>query len=110
MNRKGQALIEFVLILPVFLMILFLVIDFGTIYVAKMKLESTSTEIIDSYYDNHDLNTIKDKYKDYVINDSKEDDYLKLTVRSQVKLITPGLGRILSNPYEITTERYIYDE
>ena len=58
MNRKGQALIEFVLILPVFLMILFLVIDFGTIYVAKMKLESTSTEIIDSYYDNHDLNNI----------------------------------------------------
>ena len=34
MNRKGQALIEFVLILPVFLMILFLVIDFGTIYCA----------------------------------------------------------------------------
>ena len=78
MNRKGQALIEFVLILPVFLMILFLVIDFGTIYVAKMKLESTSTEIIDSYYDNHDLSTIKDKYKTYVINDSKEEDIIKI--------------------------------
>lgn len=110
MNRKGQALIEFVLILPVFLMLLFLVIDFGTIYVAKMKLESTSTEIIDAYYDKQKLSDIKEKYKDYVINDSKEDKYLKLTIRSQIKLITPGLGRILSNPYEITTERYIYDE
>ena len=32
MNNKGQALIEFVLILPVFLFILFAVIDFGMIY------------------------------------------------------------------------------
>ena len=35
LNNKGQALIEFVLILPIFLMILFVIIDFGMIFNAK---------------------------------------------------------------------------
>lgn len=110
MNKKGQALIEFILILPVFIILLFLIIDFGLIFAAKIKLENASSEIIDVYYEDVPLMEIKEKYKEYVINESKDEDYLKLTIRSQVKLITPGINLILSNPYEITTERYIYDK
>ena len=35
MNNRGQTLVEFVLILPVFLLILFYVIDFGRIIYSK---------------------------------------------------------------------------
>ena len=32
MNRKGQALVEFVLIMPVLIFIIFVIVDFGTIF------------------------------------------------------------------------------
>ena len=40
MNRKGQALVEFVLILPIFIMILFSIVDFGMIFNKKNELEN----------------------------------------------------------------------
>ena len=47
MNRKGQALVEFVLILPIFILILFAVIDFGMILNKKNELENNSVDIVD---------------------------------------------------------------
>ena len=41
LDKKGQALIEFVLILPILIMLIFAVIDFGNIFVNKNELEST---------------------------------------------------------------------
>ena len=46
MNRRGQALIEFVLILPVFLFIVFAVYDIGMIFSKQNKLENDSTDIV----------------------------------------------------------------
>ena len=46
MNRKGQALVEFVLILPVFILILFAIVDFGTILSKKNELENDSMDIV----------------------------------------------------------------
>ena len=52
MNRKGQALVEFVLILPIFIMILFVIYDFGNIFSNKSKLENISSDIVDMYNNN----------------------------------------------------------
>ena len=46
MNRKGQALVEFVLILPIFIMILFVVVDFGMILNKKNELENVSVDVV----------------------------------------------------------------
>ena len=46
MNRRGQALVEFVLILPVFLLILFTIVDFGNFLSTKNQLETESTDDI----------------------------------------------------------------
>ena len=46
MNRKGQALVEFVLILPIFILILFAVVDFGMILSKKSELENISVDIV----------------------------------------------------------------
>ena len=35
MNNKGQALVEFVLVLPIILMILFAIVDMGMIFTKK---------------------------------------------------------------------------
>ena len=45
MNRKGQALVEFVLILPVFILILFAIVDFDTDLDITMKEDNQYTDI-----------------------------------------------------------------
>ena len=66
-NRKGQALIEFVLILPVFLMILFTIVDFGNILFSKNKLESTSSDLVRILYRGKNVQEVLNDYSDVVV-------------------------------------------
>lgn len=108
MNRKGQALVEFVLILPIFLLILFVIVDFGSIFYNRYELQNQSADMvrmikngdnIDGIYDNVDIDI--SGYKD---------DYKKITISKKIKLITPFLDRIMGNPYLIEVERVIPDD
>ena len=58
MNRKGQALIEFVLILPVLILILFIIFDFGNIFYSKYELQNQSMEIVRLVKDNKTIDDI----------------------------------------------------
>lgn len=108
MNRKGQALIEFVLILPVFLMILFVIVDFGVILNNKSKLESISSDIVDMYNNGDNIDEINSIYDDVKIDVSNyKNKYIKIVIEKDVDLITPGLNRILDDPYPIKIERVI---
>lgn len=107
LNNKGQALVEFVLILPVFLMILFVIVDFGMIFSAKSSLENTSSDIIELYKNNSNLDLVKNTFNEVDIEVVEEVNFKKLIIRDKVNLITPGMNRILSNPYEIKVERVI---
>ena len=110
MNKKGQALVEFVLILPVFLFLVFTVYDFGMIYSKKNSLENNSADIISLYKSGKTIDEIKSIYPNLDIQINIEDDYNKINISDKVKIITPGLNRILGNPYEIDVERYIPNE
>lgn len=106
-NKKGQALIEFILILPVLLLILFMIIDFGKIILCKNHLENTLSNVVTLKENNGDINTYlsQDEYKiTYKIEDHK------IILETKLDLITPGLKNILKNPYKVTVERRIVDE
>jgi len=107
MNNKGQALIEFVLILPVFLFILFVIIDFGIIFSTKSNLENDSTDIINLFKNGTSLEELEEMYRDNDINVSNEDNYYTFSISTSVNLITPGFNRIFGNPYVINVERII---
>ena len=107
MNNKGQALIEFVLILPVFLLILFAIIDFGLIFSSKSNLESDSADIIELFKNGTSIDKIQEIYSDNSINISNDGEYYIFTISSSVDLITPGLNRILGDPYIINVERVV---
>lgn len=109
MNRKGQALVEFVLIIPVFLMVLFMIIDFGMIFNKKSELEHISNDAILVYNENKSISEIQALYKDIKIEIYKEDTYTKLTFQDEVNIITPGMNIILDNPYVIKVERVVPD-
>lgn len=107
MNNKGQALVEFVLILPVLIFILFAVIDFGVIFYSKNNLENDSLDIINLYKNGTDINEIKRIYSDNDIDISIDDEYYRFTISTSVNLITPGFNRIFGDPYIIDVERVL---
>lgn len=108
MGRKGQALIEFVLILPVFLMILMAIVDFGNLLYSKNELQNQSTDIIRMIQNNDELDEISQVYPEVDIKmESYKEDYQKVILASKVDLITPFLDRILGNPCQVDVERVI---
>ena len=108
MNRKGQALIEFVLILPVFLFILFAIIDFGNIFSKTNDLESDSADIIELFKNGTSVSELEQMYKkNKIVISQEENNYYKFSVSTSVKLITPGFNRIFGEPYIIKVERIV---
>ena len=107
MNNKGQALVEFVLILPIFLMILFVIVDFGMIFSSKARLENDSYDIIELIKNGTSLEEVRNIYDDVKINVSIKGEYQVVSVEKKINLITPGIYRILDDPYPIEVERAI---
>ncbi len=108
-NNRGQALVEFVLVLPVLLLLIFALIDFGRIIVCKSHLEGVMNEV-SNLEDNEISNYLKtdDDYKiTYTVNDG---EYREITLTTKLDLITPGLKNVLSNPYVVKVERSIVYE
>lgn len=110
MNNKGQALVEFVLILPILILILFVIIDFGMIINKKNSLENISVDVISFIKNDKPMEEIREMYSDISIDVTSENDYLKVSVFDSVDIITPGLNRVLDDPYVIIVERFVYND
>lgn len=107
MNRKGQALVEFVLILPIFIMILFSIVDFGMIFNKKNELENISIDIINLLNNNNKIEEIQKEYPKVDIKLTNEEKYTIVEISTKVNIITPGLNRVLGNPHIVKVERKI---
>lgn len=116
-NQKAQALIEFVLILPVLIMFLFSIIDFGTIFIRKSELENKINDAYEAAKSSTDVSTLYSNIESAINKDSNkysleltfdnESDYMNIKLISEVKTITPGLNLIIGYPYKVTVERVI---
>lgn len=114
MNKKGQALVEFVIILPLLLCIMLSIIDFGIILYNKNRLESRINDVVNMVQNNEDDKNIKkfinkdDKNSSYKIVDNEK--YKTVKLYTSINIITPGLNIILGNPYKIEVDRVIYEK
>jgi len=107
MNRKGQALVEFVLILPIFLLILFAVVDFGMILSKKNELENVSVDVVSMVNNKDNIEDIKMLYPDLVIDVDSDSRYTTIRIYKSIDVMTPGLNLVLGDPYEVMVERVI---
>ena len=112
MNKKGQALVEFVLILPVFILLVFAFIDIGKIILCKNKLESAMNDVVLMVRNNKNNSDIK-KYinSEYDYNISfniNSGEYTKIVLNTKIDLVTPGLDKIFNENIKI--ERSIINE
>ena len=113
LDKKGQALVEFILILPILIMLLFAVIDFGRIFVNQSELESSlgvindiDRTIIDKETVYNEVNKNKNRKIDVSVSDV-QDGYITVVLTRKVDIITPGLNLIISSPYEVKASRVI---
>lgn len=112
-NKKGQALVEFILVLPILIMLLFAIIDFGRIFVNKNELETALGYINDIDRDSIDYDAINKavnqntKTNIEVTLSNVENGYMTVTLSRKIDIITPGLNLILSSPYKVSTNRVI---
>ena len=108
MNRKGQALVEFVLILPVFLLMLLAMIDFGNLLSSRNQLENTSSDVVRLILNGKEISQIEKQYNDIVIYVSDyQDEYKRISFIKKIQVITPFLDKVLGNPCEVKVERII---
>ena len=105
MNKKGQALVEFVIILPIAMLLIFSIIDLGRLLYAKNDL----------YKNGNDIDEIKNAVKkendyDVDIDISQRDDYTLVVVKRDLKPITPGLNYIADKVFNIEASRVVYND
>ena len=112
---KGQALVEFVMIIPIVLILVFCIIDFSRVISTKSTLDNITTDII-TFYENgsskEEIEKIVNKDSSYNIkvNISKTNGYTKINTTTSIKPITPGLNRINLDIFNISVDRMIKDE
>lgn len=108
-NNKGQALVEFIIVLPIFLLLIISVIDFGNIIFKKYSLENDLDTITDMYskgdYINIDSYVSKRNIK---ISYEEEMEFININLSKNVKVASPMLNLVLGKTYEITTSKSVY--
>ena len=109
-ENKGQALVEFLLIIPVIVFIILCLIDVGNIVISKNKLEDEMSEVIDLYSANR-LSEISNYalLNNFKVTYDKEGDYIIVKISKEVSIMTPGLNNILGKQMTIETKREIYN-
>jgi len=113
MNKKGQALIEFVIILPIFIMLLLGIVDIGKILYSKIIMEDVISDVVSYYEKNNNVAEIKSKLKldnKYSIIINNDNGYTNLNLIKEIDIITPGLNLIFNNPYKLEISRSIINE
>ena len=109
-NQNGQALVEFIVILPIFLLLVMGMFDFGNILYQKYKLENHLDYIVELY-----KSDVEDDLEAYLDNNDIEmttrlgDNYSIIELSKKLKIITPGLESIIGDPYVVKTSKVIYD-
>lgn len=100
MNRKGQALIEFIIILPIFIMLMLAVFDYVRIYSEKSNLESIIEDVILSNELNDD---------NIILLKETDEDKTKYILNKSIDIYSPVISVIIGNKYVVSVSRVIYE-
>lgn len=112
LNTRGQALVEFVLVIPVVIMLIFSSFDFLKIIYEKIKLENMTNDCINLMEKDYSYEDVSSKLKQQDKNIKleikyQEDKTMNVKLTKELVILTPGLNLIIDNPYVISVERYV---
>ena len=110
MNKKGQALIEFILVLPVLLIVFMSVADIGNIYIKKYELNGKLDTISDLYLTNKNEALAYAANENITIDESTNASFITLTAKKNIKVNAPILSNIIGKNFEIKESKTMYNE
>lgn len=116
LNNRGQALVEFALILPIFIFMIFAAIDIGRIIYTKNNLQSKLDKAIEYLEEGKSYDEVvnyinKDSTYEVLLNIKyKDDGFATIKVIGKVDILTPGLNIALGSPTEVFETREVYYE
>jgi len=108
-KNSGQALVEFVIVLPIILVILLYIIEFGKITLKKYELES-NMDLIVNLYEDHKQNEINNyvSSNNITISYKTNNDLTTITIKKSIKSNMPIVNKVLGN--NIETKRTVYEQ
>lgn len=108
MNNKGQTLVIFVLLLPLFLLLFAYVVDTSILFYEKNRLDDINKMVID--YKMYHIEANEEKMNTYILKNDKEiriekinmdDEKIEIYLSKKIKSL---FGRIIGfNSYDITS-------
>jgi len=109
-NNKGQALVEFVLVMPIFIFIIMAMVDLGNIIYKKYNLENTLDTVVELYEQGENQKMAAYAAVENIDLDITDvgDDLTKVSISKDVSVITPGLNNILGKSYTLSVDRTVY--
>jgi len=121
-NTKGQAVVEFALVLPILVFLLLAIMEGGRIFGSYLELqhaardgarwaavhtEKTREQVTDyvkgrlAFLDDSKL----DQAGNVVLNrDPARNEWVKLTLEYPLEILTPIISNLLGNPFNLKTE------
>lgn len=121
-EERGQSLVEMALLLPVLLLLIVGIIDFGRILYSYSHLHMTTQETVRLGGLGKSDSEIIQFARDYIhLGDSSEltvsitpnegnrdsGDYVTVTLQYPIELLTPLLSEIIPNPVQLQTDSTI---
>ena len=109
-SNKGQALVEFIIVIPIFILILSAIIDFGNIVYQKYKLEN-DIDTISEMYEANNQTEISNYINDIgaTIHYEKNNKYITIKLEKEVNINTIILNNIIGKKFKISTKKVIGD-
>lgn len=95
MNNKGQTLVIFIILLPIFLFLLVLVVDYGLLSIEKRKVDNNTKDALEYYLSNIDdvdiknkaINLLKENVDNVEVNIIDDVDFVEIIVKDNYKSI-----------------------
>lgn len=110
-NEKGQALVEFILIVPVLALFILGIFDVGNIIYKKYQLENQLDYVVDLYVGGKNIDIQSYLYKEKItMNTTMDNSYTTITLSKEISFVTPGASKLFGSAYSIEAERTIASE
>ena len=89
MNNKGQVLVIFVILLPIFLMIFTFVIDLGMLSIEKRKIDNNTYDAVEYYLDSNDkektIKLIENNIENIKVDIKDSENSVEISVSKEYK-------------------------
>ena len=89
MNSRGQVLVIFVILLPIFLMIFTFIIDLGMLSIEKRKCDNNTYDAVEYYLDSNDkektIKLIENNIEDIKVNIEDSENSVEISVSKEYK-------------------------